>query len=440
MIKPFFALVFALLATLAHASDTKQPDADNSNSITEFFKKLNQYQGTFAEYRFLKSPAVQGSPETRHLAAQMLATDLSFLGRPNDALRAFPVRKDDRPLGENELPAPTTAAYKTVPAVDWITSQASDYRVIMLNEAHHAPQTRVLTFALLQALRDQGFDYLAVETLVNNGNNPLAKGYPTSGTGSYSREPIFAELLREAKRLGYTLLPYETNAARSEETQQQRETGQAQAIADCLASSPDARILVHAGYGHIGEREYGMPDGARPMAMELTRINGLPILTVDQTSARSYELDDIKTLGRQLSVAFVVAQPAVLLEKDSGKPWSNKSGVYDASVLLSATSSSSLRPDWLSIGGRRQAVSVDMTRCLDHLPCLVEARHAEEGDDAIPADQFMMLSENETSTPLYLAPGHYRLRLLGKDGIPLTERELSVPAETSGTLQTTAFR
>lgn len=438
MFNPFFALVLALLATLAHASDTRQPDADNSNSITQFFKELNQHQGTFAEYRFLNSPAVQGNREMRHLAVQMLATDLSFLGRPNDALRAFPMRKDDRPLGNNELPVPTAETYKAVPAIDWITSQASDYRVIMLNEAHHVPQTRVLTFILLQVLRGKGFDFLAVETLVNNGSDPLAKGYPTSGTGAYSREPIFAELLREAKRLGYTLLPYETKATSGEETQQQRETGQAQAIADCLASNPDARILVHAGYGHIGEGVYGLPDDAQPMAMELARLTGLPMLTVEQTSSRSYELNDVKTIGRQLSARFEITQPSVLIGRKEGNVWSNKPGFYDASVLLPASASSAIRPDWLSLGGRRQAVTVDTTPCIDHLPCLAEARHAEEGDDAIPADQFMVVSEHETTTPLYLAAGHYRLRLVGNEGAPLTEREFSVTAAMPGTPQTMA--
>ena len=69
-----------------------------------------------------------------------------------------------------------------------------------------------------------------------------------------------------------------------------------------------------------------------------------------------------------------------------------------------------------------------MTPCIGHLPCLAEARYADEGDDAIPADQFVMLARSEANTPLYLAPGRYRLRLLGADGSSLSERELTVPA------------
>ena len=66
--------------------------------------------------------------------------------------------------------------------------------------------------------------------------------------------------------------------------------------------------------------------------------------------------------------------------------------------------------------------------CAGHLPCLAEARHADEGDEAIPADQFLMLATSEASTPLYLAPGEYRLRLSGSDGGTLLDRPLQVPS------------
>ena len=96
-------------------------------------------------------------------------------------------------------------------------------------------------------------------------------------------------------------------------------------------------------------------------------------------------------------------------------------------MLLPAATGSALRPDWLSLDGKRKAVAIDMTPCLGHLPCLAEARHASEGDDAIPADQFLMLAAADGDTPLFLAPGKYRLRLLGSDGMPVAGRELEVP-------------
>jgi hypothetical protein len=422
MKKSISAIVFVLgtIATNAAAFDGE----DTKDPVARFFKAFNAQPDTFAEYRFLTSPAVQQDAQTRNMASQMVATHLSFLGRPVDALRAFPFRRANEP--GDDLPA--SSGWKATPASEWIAAQASAYRVIMINEAHHAPQTRVLTIALLQGLRQKGYTHLAVEALVNDGSDPMPSGYPVRRTGIYTREPVFAELLREARRLGYALLPYEPNHE-GEQTQQQRETGQARAIAAVLAENPTSKVLVHAGYAHIGEAQQGLPDSARPMAMELAKMSGLPLLTIDQTSTRSYEAADIDTVGQRLAKLFAVNVPSVLVSRNGGEAWSYRPGLNDVSVLLPpAPARDAQRPDWLSLGGKRGAVAIDLSSCLGHLPCLAEARHAREGDDAIPADQFLMLAASEASTPLYLAPGKYRLRLVGANGGTLVERTMQVPS------------
>ena len=190
----------------------------------------------------------------------------------------------------------------------------------------------MLTLTLLQRLREKGYTHLAVEALVNDGSDPMPGGYPVRKTGIYTREPVFAELLREARRLGYTLLPYEPND-QGQQTQQQRETGQASAIADLLAKEPRAKVLVHAGYAHIGEAQEGLPDDARPMAMELAKMSGLPLLTIDQTSTRSYEAADIDTVGQRLAKQFAVNVPSVLVSREGGGAWSYRPGLNDVSVF-----------------------------------------------------------------------------------------------------------
>ena len=422
------ALAIAILS-VALAADAAPAGGDAAKSpVDDFFKTFNAQPDTFAEYRFLTSPAVQQDAQTRNIATQFLATELSFLGRPLDALRAFPFRGVDEP--HRDLPTP--AAWAATPARDWIAAQANAYRVVMLNEAHHAPQTRVLTLAILQPLREQGYTHLAVEALVNDGTDPMPSGYPVRKTGIYTREPVFAELLREALRLGYRLVPYET-PNKPGERQQDRETGQARAIAAVLSENPQSKVLVHAGYAHIGEAQEGLPDDARPMAMELAKMSGLPLLTIDQTSTRSYEAADIDTVGQRLAKQFAVAEPSVLVAHDGENAWSNKPGLYDVSVLLPPATGRSLRPEWLSLDGKRVAVAIDLAPCLGHLPCVAEARHAREGDDAIPADQFLMLDAADVATPLFLSPGTYRMRLNGSDGGTLVERSLQVPSPSTTT-------
>lgn len=417
MKKLAFSAALAFSALTAHAAPSG--GNDTKDSVGDFFKAFNAQPNAFAEYRFLTSPAVQDNERTRNLATQLLATELSFLGRPRDALQVFPLRGASETHGN--LPVPSN--FVPMPATEWIAGQADGYRVVMVNEAHHVPQTRLLSFALLQALRAKGYTHFAVEALRNNGTDPMRHGYPVRETGIYTREPVFAELLREARRLGYILVPYEPVSIPGQ-TQQQRETGMAATLATLVRAQPDAKVLVHAGYGHIGKTAGSQPGGADPMALEFMRLSGLPILTVDQTRLALGSGATADPLAR----TFGVQVPAVLVSRQDHLAWSVEPKRFDASVLLPATDISELRPGWLTLGGRRQPVAVDLTPCIAHLPCLAEAHYASEGDDAIPADQFVLLADGETNTPLYLAPGQYRLRLTGPDDTVLVERTLDVPA------------
>lgn len=388
-------------------------------SFEEFFERLDAQPDDFARFRFLSTEQVAASPALDGIAAQLRATQYSFLGRPNDAIRAFPIHS--RAPAPPGLPGPGT--YRAVTAAGWIAGEAADFRVVMVNEAHHKPQTRLLTFALLPKLRALGFTHFAAETF---GERPLAAGYPVSGTGYYSAEPVFAELVRRAAALGFTLVPYESVDG---DSQQSRETGQAARLAEVLARDPDARILVHAGYGHISEEPGTQPQGADPMALELERLTGLQVLTLDQTGLA---WEDGKAAER-MAEAFGIASPSVLLDRTSDRAWSAFPARFDASVVLPAVDASVLRPAWLALDGFRAPVASDLTPCIGHLPCLVQARYAGEGDDAIPADQFMMLDPGESTTPLYLAPGRYRLRLVGDAGQFLSGSEFAVPAAPTET-------
>ena len=413
-----FACLFVL--ALAAWPAIAQDAADDPSSTEAFFKQFHAQKTVFNQFRFMLKVGTPQDENLRSTVAQMLATDYSFLGRPNDAVRSYPYRSD------KEAPAdlPDPADYKAMPAAEWVASLANDYRVIMVNEAHHVPQTRLLTLELLAKLRRQGYTHFAAETFALM-DNPIAAGYPTLNTGYYTREPVFAELVREAKRLGYVLVPYEPNDDSGDQSQQQRETGMAQILADLVKKQPAAKLLVHAGYGHIAKSAGTQPNSADPMAREFIRLTGLPVLSVDQTGLRW----ENGQAAKRLALAFGITAPSVLLSHDDLHTWSESSRKrYDASVLLPATDASALRPGWLTLGGRRQSVTLDLTPCIGHLPCLAEARYANEGDDAIPADQFVLLADGETDTPLYLAPGQYRLRLTGPDDTVLADRTLDVPA------------
>jgi hypothetical protein len=79
--------------------------------------------------------------------------------------------------------------------------------------------------------------------------------------------------------------------------------------------------------------------------------------------------------------------------------------------------------------------------CNRHYPCMVEARYASEGDDAIPADRLVLdpvspdagagVRAVTSASPfgeLYLRPGKYRLSYTDVDGARLYSSSITVEA------------
>ena len=102
-----------------------------------------------------------------------------------------------------------------------------------------------------------------------------------------------------------------------------------------------------------------------------------------------------------------------------------KPKAYEVSVFFPPDVIESDRPTWLDLAGLRKPYSVSGSQyCQDQYPCLIEARYADEGDDAIPADRLVlnpvekaerledrliMGSHGVTQASLYLRPGTYHI-------------------------------
>jgi hypothetical protein len=173
-----------------------------SASEITFFRALNEQPNDLARYLYVLKVMPQFAPRERQLAMQMFASVENELGFYNEAVRDFPLK--------SHVPAdttlPTTDAWKAASAVDVVARLATDRRIVMVNEAHHDAHTRELTLALLPRLRALGFDYFAVEAL--GKDRGLAKrGYPLKTDGSdYLHEPLYGEIVRQALRLGFTVV------------------------------------------------------------------------------------------------------------------------------------------------------------------------------------------------------------------------------------------
>jgi hypothetical protein len=359
-----------------------------------------------AARRALARETMRLEAEAGNYAEALRQADLAEVDSSYPADAAGPVRPDD---------------LRPEPALDALARAAAGERVIMLNEAHHVPQHRAFTLQLLVRLREHGYRYLAAEALWESDTLLAARGYPTAQSGGYLSEPLYADLIRTALALGYTVVPYES--ARPGFTGD-REQGQASNLVQrILARDPAARILVHAGYNHVNES--GLLAGRTPMAVQFRQMTGINPLTVDQTLMTERGSPEREhPLYRQMS-ADLRNEPTVL-RTPAGALFTVEPGKRDITVFHPRSVYRDGRPMWLRLGGRRAPHLLPPDVCTGADRCLVSARAAGEGDDAIPVDQVEVVRGIPVPA-LLLPPGSYRVRVEDAAGTLLRELALSLP-------------
>lgn len=341
----FVAALFwlsSLLAPVATAAETAQPAAH------DFFNELGPLPNDLARYQYLHRLMPQLSADDQKQARQFLAFADANLGLYRAAVSDFPYVN----AAPAKLAMPTPSHWRGINAVDAIARLAASRRIVMVNEAHHDPHTRLLTLALLPRLRALGFTHFAAEALDEKDTDLTRRGYPLAASGSeYVREPLYGDMVREAIRLGFVIVPYES----FDKVQQVRETGQATNLyRRVFAADPAARLFVHAGYAHVDKAIGGLGDDVKPMAMELKRLSGFDPLSIDQTRFSGVDPARQPRNYRQMIAAFHPTEATVLLNRGDGKPWSAYPERHDVSVILPPTSDT-LRPDWLRRDRRRRA-------------------------------------------------------------------------------------
>lgn len=153
-------------------------------------------------------------------------------------------------------------------------------RLVIFSEAHHFPAHRYLIGKLLEDFYNQGFRYLAIEAL--NKNNLLDKnGFPTLSDGFYIKEPNMANLIREAKNMGFIVFGYDSFEGN-------REYNQAKNIFEkTFDIDKEAKVLVLCGYGHIDENK-----DRKRMANQFKISFGIDPYTIEQSSYRDKEPTD----------------------------------------------------------------------------------------------------------------------------------------------------
>ncbi len=287
--------------------------------------------------------------------------------------------------------------------VDEIAGRAAKTSVVIINESHERSEHRGFTASLLTRLRRQGYTALALEALAHPPDGTPTKYLPSvlrdaqlpyleDDDGYYLGEAAFGRMGRTAKRLGYTLIPYEerpdgsgsSNLSQQEQIAR-REEAQASTLASWIKVHAGAKLIVHVGYHHA--TEVARADGSRWMATRLRAKTGIDPLTVSQTTCRG------GGIARRLAVI----------------PADELPGTFDLIVDHPTAQFVKGRPTWRIAAGD---VPVDIPASLRPTKGwrIIEARLEGEPAAAVPMDRVAVRPNEDVA--LLLPPGHYTLRAI----------------------------
>jgi len=297
--------------------------------------------------------------------------------------------------GEDRLSEQQLVGARPVDAIGAIVERARRTRIVIINEDHSSPKQRAFALEVAKALKPLGYTKLAVEAFNNSGDaasrmSALKKrGYPVLSDGVYTREPVFADFIRQALRFGYQPVSYEDvdqHVGLSDvERMRAREDGQANNLFQALKAAPGAKFLVYVGVSHVAEK--ALPTGETSllwMAGRLVRRSGINPVTIDQTTLES-GCDVCRRLASSTKA------PVVFYRREKPIVVGQYSGAVDLQVFKPQVARVAGRPGWLLAMGRTPSPVPAKLLHAGNLR-LVQAFVASEGPQAIPVDQLLVRS------------------------------------------------
>jgi hypothetical protein len=320
-------------------------------------------------------------------------------------------------------PVPELTGCRAVDALDTIVQAARTRQIVILNEAHHASRCRAFAAQVAARLHAEGFTVFAAEAFDNSARPSAAAAALNAGAavtpedGWYLADPVYAEMVRALRRLGYRFAAYETRAGQLQGTSgngeiEAREDGEANNfVADVLSLHPKARILVLCGYDHVVKT--ATPDGRMWLAGRLKAKTGIDPLCIAQSWALPSPGAEEPALKAILDT-FAPTVPAVLFDSHD-RPFNPSMGhTVDVEVIHPRLPPVDGRPGWLTVGRKRASFA------LSHLVGPHDVIQAVPADEAsvpnvVPSDQYPLVPGAREAV-FFLAEGRYQIRLETEDG------------------------
>jgi len=392
------------------------------------YQQALKQNGLLAQYRFMhKAASEDRTPAFRSIFSQYVSWYQTYLGDYAAARDTHSLQQVSEP---DDNTSPLAGRFQARPAVEALLAMTKDRQVVFFNEAHTFSHTRIVTIEMLASLRAQGFDTFAVETLYDTDKDLQKRGYPNIHSGFYTQDPLYSEMVRTALKLGFTVIAYEAEKADGDAREREQA---ATLVTRVLKKNPQARLVVNAGFAHI--QKSGKYLDGKSMAEHFKRLSGIDPLCIEQTMMVDHDTTGHDHPFYRAAIDSLHPLKPIIFVDAAGKPWSLKPAAYDVSVIFPPQVLRRGRPTWLEIDGARKPNLVHQAElCQKQSPCMVEARYADEGEDAIPADRLSFQNIDilgaEAVSELYLRPGNYRLVATDIDNRVLSRQTLNVAADT----------
>ena len=391
-------------------------------SVTLILASLTTFGQVDKSYLFSKDIQNKVDSEKNSWQLQTYAVLFSKVGnyKASLATQHLYLEKNKAAMNIPEKPKADNISFSTFKpenAVSMISKAAEKYKVVITNEAHYQPQNRIFTTLLLEKLYQQGFRYLCVEDLSRNDTIWKSKEdkelnsrkYPLKTTGFYMDEPQYGNLVRKALKLGYTLVAYEHYASEIKDPGERmmgRENGQAKNIAEILQKDPNAKILVHCGYGHLNEN---IKDSIGLMAAMLKLNFNIDPLTIDQQ-------DMLEENNEPYYNLINIKEPSVYVSNNGFFSDLNANHKVDLVVFFPRTKYINGRPDWLVYDKNRKYYFIKLNQIKLIYPVMISAFYKGEDISAtVPADIIEIANQND-KVALVLNKGEYILQIKDSSG------------------------
>ena len=167
--------------------------------------------------------------------------------------------------------------FKKGGTIDDVLKKADSAQIVMFNEVQNCPQHRYLVGTLLREFYQKGFRYFGLEAFTND-SLLIEKGCPTTGNGLLMREPVMANMVLTAYKMGFKVFGYDSKYDNT------RDIDQAKNIYDkTFRNDPKAKVLILAENDRIDKRN---------MAGKLEMITAITPLTIDQTYTYLHHLNN----------------------------------------------------------------------------------------------------------------------------------------------------